>query len=455
MRSPLLSFALLSSALLGCAPERRADAPPNVVLLVLDTVRADHLGCYGYARPTSPAIDAFAASATRYTRSLSSAPWTVPTHASLFTGKAPVAHGAHTIRIEERGKPDVRPLGLDELTLAEVFAEEGYETAAFAANTGFLARQWQLDQGFQTYHLERSRADVLNRKVFEWLDQRGSEPFFLFVNYIDAHRPYDARPRRGFLDPPASQDPHLLDRLAEAVMPGTGPIPERLAAQVIDQYDTAIANLDEQVGVLLRHLEERGLAEHTVVVITSDHGEYFGEHHLVEHSKDIYESAIRIPLLIRAPGQRAAAIDNTPVISYDFPRLLLALFPAGFQAKWRSAFPEEPGRHPVVAESYYARQLDVFHPVWGWRFRRIRRALVEWPYKLIHSSDGQHELYDIVADPAEAQNLIDEQQEIAQRMHAVLAEFVRQREPTGPAAELQPLDADLEEQLRSLGYTGK
>jgi len=210
MRS-LPSLALVSVSLLACAPDRRADAPPNVVLLVLDTVRSDHLGCYGYGRPTSPGIDAFARGATRYTRSLSAAPWTVPTHASLFTGKAPLAHGAHTIKIEARGHPDVRPLDDDALTLAEVFAAEGYDTAAFAANTAFLARQWKLDQGFQTYHLERVRADALNRSVFAWLDAHGDEPFFLFVNYIDAHRPYDTRPRRGFLDPPASQDPNLLD----------------------------------------------------------------------------------------------------------------------------------------------------------------------------------------------------------------------------------------------------
>jgi arylsulfatase A-like enzyme len=429
------------------------ESPPNVILIVLDTVRADHLGCYGYERPTSPNIDAFAGTATRHTRALSSAPWTIPSHASMFTGKPPFVHGAHTVAVKRR-RNNVRGLSRDHVTLAEALSAEGYETAAFVGNTAYLARFWRLDQGFDTYHVERAYADGLNERILDWLE-RAERPFFLFVNYIDAHRPYNARPRAGFLDPPATEDDgKLVRQLKQRVLPVKRPVPLDLARRVIDQYDTAIANLDEEVGALLDRLKQREFDENAVIVITSDHGEYFGEHRLVEHSKDVYQEALRVPLLVRTPGQREARTADTLAVSNDLPHLIVSNLPEETRERIVVRFPDAPGNHTVLAENYYTRSDDLFHPAWGRRFDRVRRAVFDWPYKLIHSSDSKHELYDLDADPREERNLYSDRPDVVERLAIALHELLTARPDPVPESELDPLDDDLRRQLKALGYLG-
>jgi len=457
-----LAMATLALSLIlaqACSPSTdsapsSAAAPPNVILIVMDTVRADHLGCYGYERATSPRVDAFSRSATRYTRALSAAPWTVPSHASMFTGVPPLAHGAHTFPTEQQQTRNVNSLDRSWLTLAEALSAEGYQTGAFVANAGYLARKWQLDQGFETYHIERVYAEDLNPHVFNWIN-KATPPYFLFVNYIDAHRPYNTKPRPGFLDPPAPGGNELLDRLIDEVLPATQPVDSSLARQVIDQYDTAIANLDQQVGALLDRLEREGAAGDTVIVVTSDHGEYFGEHHLVEHSKDVYQEAIQVPLIVRGAGQRKGATDDMLVVSHDLPALILAELPDEIQQNLSSGFPNSPGSHLVIAENYFTRAKDLNHPVWGRRFQRIRQAVFDWPYKLIHSSDGDHELYDLEQDPREQNNLIDQRPEVVSRLTAGLQELEQGRAvlPDGP--DLSPFDGDIRRRLEELGYVEK
>ena len=157
-------IALIATA---CSQPRR-EHTINVLIITVDTLRADHLGCYGYHRQTSPNIDAFARGATLYRRSFSTAPWTVPTHASLFTGKTPFEHGAHTFKSTRRGQDLVNPLHEDQFTLAEMFSAEKVETAAFVANAGFLGPRWQLNQGFATYEVDRSYAKKINQLAFSW-----------------------------------------------------------------------------------------------------------------------------------------------------------------------------------------------------------------------------------------------------------------------------------------------
>lgn len=348
-----LVFICLSLCLSGSAcekPEARPPARPNMVLITLDTLRADHLGCYGYTRDTSPRIDAFAECATLYTRSRAVAPWTIPTHASLFTGKLPFEHGAHTFKVA-RPRNNVNPLARHHLTLAEALQSEGYETGAFVANWAYMGTRWQLDQGFTTYHHEYAYAGKLNRRIFKWVDAHGAEPFFLFINYIDTHRPYNTTPRPGLLDRPVVRDQgQLLNLLISKVMPGHGPIPHALVRKVVDQYDTAIANVDEQFGALLDKLETMGVYDNTVIVVTSDHGEFLGEHRLVEHSKDVYEEVLWVPLIIKYPGQRAGEVRDTLVSSTDIPRLLLSQFPPDLAERYAALFPDLPGNHEVLSE---------------------------------------------------------------------------------------------------------
>jgi arylsulfatase A-like enzyme len=442
-------------AAFGCdgGPEQ----PPNVILITMDTMRGDHLGCYGYRRPTSPRIDEFAKVSTFYTRPIASAPWTVPTHASLFTGKDPFEHGAHTLKATTKFIQDVRVLHDVHLTLAEALAQEGYTTGAFVSNDGYLDTHWRLNQGFQTYHVEGVVAEVLNLRVYDWLDSVAATgaPFFLFINYMDTHNVYNTKPRPGLLPEPAIRDDgELLETLYRAVMPGVGEIPRDLQRKVIDQYDTAVANLDEQIGLLIDRLHAMGLYDNTMIVLTSDHGEYFGEHHLVAHSKDVYQSVAFIPLMIKDPGQSTGLRDDTVISSSDIPRRVLSRLPRDIAQKYMAAFPNTPGNHPVICELYYTRGKDLFHPVWGHRFDRVRTAVFDWPYKYIQSSDGKSELYDLQNDWQETTNLLDREPDVAKEMQASLQVYFDSRPRFTTESDQPPLTEEQVRKLKALGYVG-
>ena len=448
------------ACLAGLSVSVRADQPrtpslPNIVLVSLDTLRSDHLGCYGYARPTSPRIDAFAKGATRYVRAVASSSWTLPSHTSMFTGQAPFEHQAHTFL--EKGNYNVHALATDRVTLAEALAGMGYDTAAFAANQAFLGRHWRLDQGFATYQAERLKAREINARALRWLDERKGKPFFLFLNYMETHRPFEATPQPLFIAAPVAPDEGaMLDELKRVVMPASGPVPADLAQKVIDQYDAAIANVDAALGELLARLEKDGRFRDTVIVVTSDHGEYFGEHHLVSHGNDPYQPVIAVPLIIKGPAGRGAArggkIDDTLVDSSDVPRLIAAHMPSPLRERVAEFFPLTPGGHPVVSEMYYALQKDATHPEWGHRLRRIRRALLEGPWKYIQSSDDRHELYDLSRDPGETDNLIASQPGVAARLARQLDQWLASRRPVTSPAPLEEMDEEDLKRLKSLGY---
>jgi arylsulfatase A-like enzyme len=425
----------------------------NVMIITVDTLRADHLGCYGYHRPTSPNIDAFAHGATLYRRSFATAPWTVPTHASLFTGKTPFEHGAHTFKSARQGQDLVNPLHKDHFTLAEMFSAEDVETAAFVANTGFLGRRFQLDQGFETYEVTRRYAEKITQLALAWLEEHTEGGFFLFLNYIDVHRPYNTHTPASFLDTPAVVDRgELVQELYEQVMPGENPVPAELAQKIIDQYDTAIANADIGIGELFEQMKALEIYDNTLIVLTSDHGEYFGEHLLVEHSKDIYMEATHVPLIIKYPGQSEGSVSDRVISSVDIPGMILDRLPAEVAKPYLDRFSARPGKHPVLIENYYTRGGDLWNKRWGHRFNRVRRAVIDWPYKIIQSSDGAHELYDLSVDIAESNNLYTTEADVAKRLFATLAEYHRTHPRANARVKQKPLSSDEIEQLRVLGY---
>jgi arylsulfatase A-like enzyme len=431
----------------GC----RAQAPegtPNVLLVVVDTLRADHLGVYGYERPTSPEIDALARESTLYTRSFASAPWTLPSHASLFTGLDPFEHGAHSFLPEKPGR-NAHPLDDRHPTLAGALGDEGFTTAAFVANAGYMGRWTGLDRGFETYDVKREPALDVNQRIFAWLDRARARPFFLFVNYMDCHRPYNTLPSPR-LRPPAEQDEGLLDELVEVVLGQQREPPRELVERVIAQYDSGVAHADEALGNLLDGLGARGLLDETVVVVTSDHGEYFGEHGLTEHSKDVYQPVLWVPLVVRGVGAARARRVEQPVSSVHVPHLIAREL-GPLAERLRGRFPRAPGDRPLLAENYYTRTKDLSNPRWGPRFRRVRRALYAWPWKHITSPSGGDELYDLEADPAEQRDLIAAHPATAGR----LGRELEARLGSGAAGErslpAEPTEQELEE-LRALGY---
>ncbi len=159
--------------------------------------------------------------------------------------------------------------------------------------------------------------------------------------------------------------------------------------------------------------------DNTLIVLTSDHGEYFGEHLLVEHSKDIYMEATHVPLIIKYPGQLEGSVSDLVISSVDIPGMILDQLPAEVAKPYLDRFPARPGNHPVLIENYYTRTGDLWNRRWGHRFRRVRRAIIDWPYKVIRSSDGAHELYDLSVDIAESNNLYATKTDVANRLFSL------------------------------------
>lgn len=462
--SRLTTLLVAPLALFGACGDSRPSTPPNVILIVLDTVRADHLSCYGYARATTPAIDAFAAGADRYELARSSAPWTLPAHAALFTGRFTFQHRADAF---ERFDPqtnstvveDAGPLMPDEVTLAEALLAERYRTGAIVGNRAYVSPATGLDQGFEQFDNDRKDASAMTAKAVAWLDGlKGAQPFLLFMNYMDAHRPYNsaplAGPRAAELPPPPPEGESgatYLDALYTELFDQGRPASPETVRKAIDAYDLAIANLDLGLARLFDELKRRGLYDDALIVVCSDHGEYFGEHQLVEHSKDVYEPALRIPLIVKRPGQGAGRVLSAPTSIADVPRLILASLPAALEAKYAAQFPGT-ARLPMFAELSFSRRKDLEH--WPKRFDRTRSAMYVEHYKVIRSSDGQNELYDLAADPSEQRDLYASRPTEAR---ALLQQLQRTQERFGGHRSGTPLPEPTPEELeilRQLGYVG-
>jgi arylsulfatase A-like enzyme len=442
---PLALAGLASLPLPGCGGGPR----PNVLLVVIDTGRADRFSFNGYARQTSPEIAILASEGAVYEQARTPAPWTLPAHASLFTGLYPSAHGADSghLKLDDRYP-----------TLAEAFRGAGYRTAGYAANP-WVGRQYGLDRGFDGYEeLWKGKpawepdagAGRVNARVTRWLEWRRStpaarqQPFFMFINYLEPHLPYDPPdPERTRMLSPGA-DPLAVERLRRFKHPdevkfvlglgGLGPADLPLLS---DLYDGEIAYVDRRVGELARLLRQEGLLDDTVVVVTSDHGEAIGDHGFLDHKMNLYEELLRIPLVVRYPravpaGQRI----GQPVMLQDlFPTLLeLAGIRGGGQgapgtpgseavplpgirgivpAPRRAApAPGPDASDPDVLAGEFARPIQ-FLEIIQQRFPEARtapwdRALVAFRVgreKLHWASDGRHRLYDLEKDPLEKDDL--------------------------------------------------
>ncbi len=437
MPAKWLGWPLLAATLLGCAP---GSGVPDVLLITLDTTRADHLGCYGYARDTSPNLDRLAAESTLYTRAYSTSSWTLPAHASLFTAKWTVSHGA---RYDPNGPlalsnglagPEgwslyrARGLARGQPTLASVLREAGHATGAVVGGP-WLKRIFGLDAGFEHYDDDgidemngRRAADVTDRAI-TWVDQQADRPFLLFLNYYDPHAPY-APPDafRGAFVP------------ADASHPGT-----EVPATPRDLYDAEILYADHHIGRLLAHLRAIGRYENTWIVVTADHGELFGEHGLRGHGKHLTEPEIRVPLLVKRPGPnpRGRRVDApiqlteiAPLVLREFalPRALDSARIAG-------------DAHPIVAELY------------PWREERgTVRVLIEGPFKFTWNERGAPRLFNLARDPSETRDIRGRDPERAEAMEARLNAYLADAPRPGPAGPANELDAETQRALRNLGY---
>jgi arylsulfatase A-like enzyme len=446
-------------------------AASPIVLIIIDTARADHFRAYGYDRATTPRFDALAEEAIFFERAYSTSAWTVPAHASLFTGLYPCTHRA----TQERPYLDDRWV-----TLAELLREEGWETASFS-NNPWVSSRGNLVQGFDVVEdlwtkpnwLEKRGPDATglphptNEAIGKWLDRRDpSRPFFLFVNYIEPHWTYEApaRYQRAFL--PAGLEV-AEDHPALFPMPRWYLKPDEIDRSALPirtaLYDAEIAFADAVVGDLLDALDDRGLLDRCTTIVTSDHGENLGDHGHIGHAFTLYDSTIRVPLAIRRPGRDDAGVRRADPVQLTDLFVTIARLAGAPIADERVlghdllAGPVPAGR-AVLAEYYYPNQvLDFFPKDAGVEealapyLRRIR-ALQVGDHKLVWGSDGRHELFDVVADPGELVNRIAADPARARELEETLLRLVAQLEEETSTEPGPELDEEALERLRALGY---
>jgi len=478
------SFWLAHVTPAGGTPPGGNGAAPNVLLIVMDTVRADHLAVYGYPRDTTPHLKELAADSAVYTQAISASDFTLTSHATLFTGMYASWHGAHC------QPPDAtygRALSLEIPTLAGILSTKGYRTLGVAANL-YLRSDFGLQRGFQTFQIPRpvpvlsteskyllrdgmrrilswfidtsqfdrqySRGDEINRTFFD-VPKRAdisSAPFFAFLNYMDAHFPYI---------PPSPFDrrfPGKNDRLGqddlEAIQDQVhhgASLPAVYGSHSLSQYDGGIAYIDSQIGELVEWLKEQKLYDSTTIIVTSDHGEAFGEKRLFLHANSTYQNLIHVALLVKFPHSAHRGVVNEPVSLTDVAPTILSMlgYPVPSTAQGRNLL-EATSAQPrtIFAESF---PCPVFHPPECPQGCLIR-TVVSWPDKFITSSSGRYETYDLLKDPGESQNLFGSLNPVAKKLRTELAAWIK----TMPAQSKQELTLDPEalQRLKSLGYIG-
>ncbi len=465
---------------------------PNIILLVMDAGRADHLSCYGYERPTSPHIDQIATEGTLYEKAISAAVWTVPSHASLFTGMYLSGHGLRGRNLKLRQ---------DIPTMASFLGAQGYNTLALTANaligqaTG-LARGFaelkDVRNVFQGERLSRLKAkgNALYRRLYyggsphknSWYDsgawrlnyemkrwiqgqrnRREKRPFFIFANYMEPHLRYDPPRafRRRFLTPTQEQRWRQVNQNAWKFMSGEVEMRADDWDILISLYDAELAYLDSRIGELYHFLRQNGLLDNTVFILTSDHGENLGDHQLMDHQHCVYETLARVPLIIRYPehfpaGLRAKELVQSVDLLPTLAEIILAQAdPALARVQGQSLLPAAPkttAREFAVTE-YLAPQLHSFRREgveFDPKLSRQLRAIRSQRYKYIWASDGEDELYDLEADPGERCNVIEQEGETAVSLANKLQQWLDQN--TVQAEEATRLDEAVISRLEALGY---
>ncbi len=419
--------------------------PRNVILYLVDTLRADHLGCYGYGRPVSPRIDAFARDAALFRHTVAQSSWTRPSTTTLLTGLLPRTHGVY-------GHRDA--LAPEAVTLAERLRERGYRTAGFVTNPN-VARDFGLDQGFETFRLlghKRSSATGVNERAAEWLDTQWTKdaPFFLYLHTMEPHSPYDPPPAFRQRFAPGVRGEGLtqrsfLERLGTGEIKATPEIRKSLQ----DLYDAEIAANDAAFGALIDLLVQRGLWEETVIVFVSDHGEEFLNHGGWEHGKTLHTEMIDIPLIVRVPGARGRIVARQAQQADVVPTILDLLglgVPADLEGRSLVAddLDGKPASDPEDTaafswlEELSLRSAAVTTP--EWRFIEKR-----FPIPGVF-------LYDRRADPQELHDLSGQWPVRTGYLRAQLRAIERSRKERFQAGETTRLDPEVQKQLEALGY---
>jgi arylsulfatase A-like enzyme len=446
---------------------------PNVLLLIFDTVRAQSTSLYGYGRPTTPRLAALADSGVRFTNAYTTAPWTLPSHASIFTGRYP----------HELSADWLTPLDATDATLAERLSAAGYRTGGFVGNY-MVSREPGIGRGFVHYedfrrnvrqlamssaltswlghwgrlrrivgwydNVNRRKVDAVNAGLLRWIREGGDRPYFAFVNYFDAHEVYlPPAPFNTMYGPDtARKNWHVLFSMPNG---GSGyrankeqMRPHEVRAE-LDAYEAALTHLDSRFGAMLDTLAASGALDNTIVVVTSDHGEHFGEHGEFDHGTTLYPQLLHVPLVIYAPGHVPSGVDvRESVTLRDLAATIeqLALgkstLPGFSLAAYWDGDSTTRSNSPILASRTIADRKvvpdDVRHGAWA---AVVDQKLI---IESVGGSDFDTEVYDLTADPLGLeevpigpgiQEAVDSATRLYRGMHWRSREVQRERELRG------------------------
>ncbi|MFN3531352.1 MAG: sulfatase [Candidatus Brocadia sp.] len=440
----VLCFLLI---LLGCQKKKK-----NVVVISIDTLRADHMGCYGYTRNTTPAIDALSNEGCVFTNVTSTSSWTAPAMASLFTTLMPSQHNIRHGVCQSGNIYGQEILDASHMTLAEVLKENGLTTLGISSNP-HLTPELGFAQGFDHFVVCKFKnAEEITKTAIEFMTQYANgKPFFLWVHYFDPHWPYSKQEPWFHTYAPDYQDElrQFYDtnlpkvRTAAGIEKGT-----KILQSLVALYDSEINYVDQSVGKLLDAIQGRG---NTMIVLVSDHGEGFLEHDTLDHGYQLYEESIHVPLIIRCPNVKPAKKSfNTTCSIIDIPLTILDWL--GIKDRYhfqgRSLLPFMKGKiSDDTGESNPAAISELN------RFGKnlISMRVGKWKY-INDRKYGKEELYDLMADPYETTNIIEREPLLHAEMKNRLSNWLVATRKPKSKAKRAILDQESLEKLRSLGY---
>lgn len=434
---------------------------PNVVVISIDCLRADHVGVYGYERPTTPFIDGFAEDGVVFDHAVSASSWTIPSHMSMFTGLPPMVHGVND-------SPDnfwagrARTLAPTVPYLAEILAESGYETAGVVSSAPMSPR-YGFERGFGVYRVHAAKAEEVVDSAIDLVARADDRPWFLFVHFIDPHWPYMPMVEfRSYAKEFIARFGDRPDDISELIERHQGKALNALPEDADDirtLYDAAIAYVDRELGRFFAELQERGRYDDALIVLTGDHGEAFYDHETFGHAKTLYQELTHVPLIVKWPGGTPAGREKTPVSHVD-------VFPTVIETAGIEVPPMEGAslKHPPN------RRAIVLDASWEDRFRRetmlaVRRGDYKYiavvPFasfdELSLRSVIREELYDVVNDRGETKNLIEDPPVALAPFRERLKTYMDAARHYRARHEGEPIDIDddTRRSLEALGYVSR
>lgn len=446
----------------------------GIILIVVDCLRADHVSCYGYSRPTTPTFDALAERGVRWERASSTSSWTKPSVTSMLTGLYPTQHGAFQgikrSKISPNATSDV--LRSPRSTLAERLTEAGWACGAFL-NNGQLGRFTRLDRGFDTYIPSGGKADNLIAAFTRWLDERTDRPVFAYFHFLETHYPYKPRRRHialfgGDRDTNRFRDYSARDygRLRRAIGHGESQLSVEHLEQMVQMYDGAIRRLDGKLKELMGLLRERERLADTAVVVTADHGEEFLDHGRIGHGHSLFEESTHVPLVAVVPGGPTGVRRPGPVSLVDLARTLEGLARPDCDLPGQNLLDFGAAPRPVASELLIGRRYIQSFRDGRWKLHRTIEfsagdedgTASRPPRDRVRAGTQafQHKLFDLESDPGEQRDLAEsaEAADTRRRLHAAADRWWD--DLPIPMADDQPSEVEVDDvvvqRLRDLGY---